>query len=577
MKFKSVLMLIFGTIILIGCGGDGVESTAYSESIQEQKEKANDEFEAVYGVAQLGNLANARVEIFEIESDGNLTLKWEEITSEGDKLESIGKFNTHAQELKSDKFYLYRVKGGEDWDKDDDGEKDNSYSRNNGEIRVVAQGKDIAEVGDDLRVTAISEMLVRSIEKEMRYNFKESSFNDILREKSTSIIDTEDENQALDSILRFNPIKDKSKLNLINNLFLENFILDIRDNRPSSAINALKIILGEEEESNNSMTRGVSFSDYGVYSFLSEGSSGFKILDMNSPSTPEVIDKFNTSGYTFYVVPYIDGSMKSYIFVADGEEGLKIFDIFANDTSKSKLISTIETNSSTLHISISKDGTKLYVADGENGVKIIDVSTPYFPKVISQLNKGFAYSNKTLLSKDEKLLYASDTKNGVKIIDVSNPTNPVILSEIQGSFVTGFALSPSQNILYITDIDSIKIFDVSNPQNVEFLSSVSNLEFPNDIAVSFNGSTIYVAELFKGIAKIDVSDNRYPKSIGTIPLSSITTGVTIFKHFYYYNRTPDFNENRTPPDDERDFLAVANGKNGLVTIDIFETRFNGVE
>ncbi len=37
-----------------------VESTAYSESIQEQKEKANDEFEAVYGVAQLGNLGKCK-------------------------------------------------------------------------------------------------------------------------------------------------------------------------------------------------------------------------------------------------------------------------------------------------------------------------------------------------------------------------------------------------------------------------------------------------------------------------------------------------------------------------------------
>ncbi len=84
------------------------------------------------------------------------------------------------------------------------------------------------------------------------------------------------------------------------------------------------------------MTRGVSFSDYGAHSFLSEGSSGFKILDMNSPSTPEVIDKFNTSGYTFYVVPYIDSVQWKVIFSwLPGEEGLKIFDIFANDTSKS--------------------------------------------------------------------------------------------------------------------------------------------------------------------------------------------------------------------------------------------------
>jgi len=98
---------------------------------QQLKKKAQSDSEP----AQLGNFANANVEIYKVENDGSLVLKWSETTSNGITLDEIGKFNTHSAELEDNSFYLYKVSGGEDWDANDDGVLDSSATPNSGTIR----------------------------------------------------------------------------------------------------------------------------------------------------------------------------------------------------------------------------------------------------------------------------------------------------------------------------------------------------------------------------------------------------------------------------------------------------------
>jgi len=162
----KLLISIFIGIIYIGCGNGNGNGYVNNSST---------------GTAYLGNLADANVSIYEFDSGGlTKTLKWNEITSSGDTLDEIGKFNTHSEELDKNKLYLYEVTGGIDFDSDDDGIKDTHGSENNGTIRALVKGSIVDALGDDFSVNYLTEYIFQ--------NIKDSIGNDDFEEKEQSLL-----------------------------------------------------------------------------------------------------------------------------------------------------------------------------------------------------------------------------------------------------------------------------------------------------------------------------------------------------------------------------------------------------
>jgi hypothetical protein len=86
-----------------------------------------------------GYLANATVNIYEV-SEGNKILLFSEKTSTGNTLEQIGNFKAHLEDLHPKKFYQFEIKGGENWDADDDGIKDSTPTKNKITYRALYKG-----------------------------------------------------------------------------------------------------------------------------------------------------------------------------------------------------------------------------------------------------------------------------------------------------------------------------------------------------------------------------------------------------------------------------------------------------
>jgi len=145
-------------------------------------------YEVVYATAQLGNLAEADVEIFQVQDDGELKLMFHEKTSNGDLLEEIGKFDLHLNRLEDERFYVYKVRGGYDWDIEDDGLKDENGTLNKGFIRAIAKGKDIIALGDAFRVTVASEIIFLKCEQQLKHQFDPSSFEALLDAEATLLM-----------------------------------------------------------------------------------------------------------------------------------------------------------------------------------------------------------------------------------------------------------------------------------------------------------------------------------------------------------------------------------------------------
>ena len=143
---------------LIGCGGGGSSSsTSIKQSVQ--------------GIAELGRLAGAKVEIYELHN-GEKKLKWTETTS-GDAnsdLNTMGIFDSHSVDMDLNRLYIFEVTGGTDWDVNDDGIKDApaEAKANTGILRSVTKGEWCYTCkGDAIRVTYATEMQTRMLDEKI--------------------------------------------------------------------------------------------------------------------------------------------------------------------------------------------------------------------------------------------------------------------------------------------------------------------------------------------------------------------------------------------------------------------------
>ena len=166
------MFCLFLLLLMIGCGnsnnGNGVVVSEY-EASDDNSSSMNTttskkiEFQKTDGQALLGNLSGAKVNIYEIEENGSKQLKWTETTSNGEKLDEIGYFEAHKNELNQDRFYLYEIVGGRDWDSDDDGVKDSEFTKNSGTIRAVIKGSYIKD--SNITVNMFSELIYQQVKK----------------------------------------------------------------------------------------------------------------------------------------------------------------------------------------------------------------------------------------------------------------------------------------------------------------------------------------------------------------------------------------------------------------------------
>ena len=170
--------------------------------------------DSVRGTVMLGNIANATVKIYEVDSNGLKKLLWSELSSDAKNLEDIGKFDLHQFELKANQLYLYEVSSGEDWDYNDDGIKDDSFTQNQGTFRSIIYGKDVTTLGDKFTVTYLSELLYQSVKDSIGANdFKSKYEEESKKLLSSTVLLGLNQTEIAEKINSYIPSKKNVKLN----------------------------------------------------------------------------------------------------------------------------------------------------------------------------------------------------------------------------------------------------------------------------------------------------------------------------------------------------------------------------
>jgi hypothetical protein len=181
----------------------------------------------------------------------------------------------------------------------------------------------------------------------------------------------------------------------------------------------------------------------------------------------------------------------------------------------------------------------LFVAAGRCGVIVLDVSDPAAPLVLGRYDTPvWAEAVEVKLFEDSVIGYIADHNGGLVIVDFSNlfdgtPSAPVLLGAIGSStpgWGTGAAidvaiLDNEVNLLaFVATTQGLRVVGVNNPMSPQLIGSYNSPagnppEVSQDISLSEDGDTAFIAGWQAGLLAIDVSDPTEPALLGRISTS----------------------------------------------------------
>ncbi len=237
-----------------------------------------------------------------------------------------------------------------------------------------------------------------------------------------------------------------------------------------------------------------------------DGSSGLLyIIDVSTPSKPVITASVDTPGWANGVAAVGDT-----LFVADG--GLQVIDV--STLYKYKTINSVDTPHDAMGVAVS--GDTAFVADGSS-LQVFDVSTPSQPEIISSVDmyyaKGVAVSGNTV--------FVADDDGSLHVIDVSTPSQPAIIgtAHTEGSLER---VAVSGNTVFVVDsCQNMGLIDISTPsQPVIVSSSPDSIGYGGDcgtaLGVTVIGDTAFMISSSDGLKVIDVSTPSQPVIIGSV-------------------------------------------------------------
>ncbi len=225
---------------------------------------------------------------------------------------------------------------------------------------------------------------------------------------------------------------------------------------------------------------------------------------------------------------------QSALFVADGQEGLRAFNV----TNSSLELIAVLSNTHTERVLLNDT---LLFAKSTDYVHVIDVSN---------LDNFVSLANYSLFDYDKDLSLSKTTLYlvgfyGLTILDVSDPANLGLISELGTDEAPFFGSAPTSvvangSILYVgsftydSPYNGIYAFNVSDPFAPKLISYFS-LSRPEDLAV--RGQYLFVAGSTDGFYAIDYSDPSNPVQAGNIKLQADTDSILIEENYAYVSNS----------------------------------------
>ncbi|USN54037.1 MAG: fibronectin type III domain-containing protein [Candidatus Nomurabacteria bacterium] len=224
---------------------------------------------------------------------------------------------------------------------------------------------------------------------------------------------------------------------------------------------------------------------------------------------------------------FVDGN---YAYIADGVDGLKIFDI-SNPLSPQPL-GSVDTNDAR---DVTVSGNYAYLADYTGDVRVVDISNKNAPSLVGQYTStGEVYS----VYLRGSYLYAGFAVGGcsgfcrvmrIYVLSLADPVNPSLSASNVSYQARPYRLVADGDYLYGVGYDdygeaaSLNIYNIGTPGSISGVRGYSyDFEaFDEGYDVAIVGSYAYTADSSVGVTIIDISNPSVPVRIG-----AYSTGLT---------------------------------------------------
>lgn len=151
--------------------------------------------------------------------------------------------------------------------------------------------------------------------------------------------------------------------------------------------------------------------------YVSDRAAGaLRLVNVSDPTQPADLDRLDTHGGAYSLV-----TAGHYVFLADGNAGLRIYDASVPD----KLSEVGAYQPSGIVVDVTVSGTLAFLSGREDGVHLVDVSNPAQPQLIATRHVAGGSVWGVALAGDIAFLAAGAA--GVVAMDVSNPAQPQML------------------------------------------------------------------------------------------------------------------------------------------------------
>lgn len=225
----------------------------------------------------------------------------------------------------------------------------------------------------------------------------------------------------------------------------------------------------------------------------------------------QVVDSLEIPGFTpDGAVLSPDGS--TYYVV--GSDELKTIDVATQTVTGTRTGPT-----SGFAVDISPDGSQLWVARlyfGTSRVDVLDATDPTLPRLQEIVVPNRPYD--IALNADGSLAAVPNfAGNSVTVIDTATFTKFSAVSVGTGPISLDF----NGDTLYVqsTADDSVSVVDVSDTANITVSETITGVSDPQRVAVSPDGSELWVTSLQGTITVIDTATNTIDRTITSVPQS----------------------------------------------------------
>ncbi len=254
-----------------------------------------------------------------------------------------------------------------------------------------------------------------------------------------------------------------------------------------------------------------SFYLQGDYVYLAAGEEGLKIVDVSDPSAPTLVGTYEISGSMEDVA--VTGSVAAAL---DDVGDVLLLDV-------STPAAPVELGRYTppeKGYRVVLADNYLYVPAMDSGLRIVDISTPYAPVEVGVYPAGYASS--VAVGGDYAYLLAGGT---LRIINVADPGAPTALRAYGpvGGWLAGVNVVGERLYLTLgvgTDWTYVTIFDLSDPTALVPIEPERDLPLNvlevrgSSLALAATDDKVYLVPPWRGLRMIDISNPARPVETG---------------------------------------------------------------